>query len=142
MNYTKQDLKPIGKYHFEKPVEKLVWNDRDDIQPRKLWVTGFDASTGKWLALINLGDGADDWPFDHAADIPSDWKPYKEPTEIPFFDCKEGETYRVVGNCGMDFDRKMVCVVCDLANNKVLFGDSMNDKKLIGTAWINHVYTC
>lgn len=142
MNYTKKDLKPIDKYYFDEPIEKLVWNDSQDIEPRKMVVAGFAPEMGKWMVLINLGDGADVHYFDHAADIPCDWTPYKEPKEIPFFECEVGKTYRVVGNCGMDFNRKMVCVVSEPATGKILFGDSMSDKKCIGTAWIDHVYTC
>lgn len=143
MNYKKEDLKPLTKYYFEKPIELLVWNDKNDnIQPRKMKVIGFAPEEGKWIVPLNFGDGAEPYYFDHAADIPKDWTPYTEPKEIPIFDCEVGKQYRVVGCCGMDFDRIMFCTKSEPATGTILFGDTMDDKKCIGTAWIHHVYTC
>jgi len=143
MNYTKDDLKPIRKFYFDKPIEKLVWNDRDQHAPRKMVVTGFAPEEGKWIVPINLGDGADDYLYDHAADIPANWTPYQEPKEIPMFDCEVGKSYRVVGRIkGVEFDRIMVCKKTDFANEVVLFGKSIEDPNPIGFHWITHVYTC
>ena len=142
MNYSAKDLKPLTRWDGQ-PTELLVWNDDwPDTPPMKRRVIGMQIASKPWIAEIHLQDGTDTMSYQHAAEIPDDWTPYQEPKEIPFIDCEVGKVYRVVGNCGMDFDRKMMCVVSELETGRVLFGDNMDDKKLIGTAWIDHVYTC
>jgi len=142
MNYTKEMLiKHELKEWPGKAMELLIWNDNDNIQPQKLLVTGMQTGDKPWLVPLNFGDGAEEYGFQHAALIPDDWTPYKEPKEIPFFDAEIGKQYRVIGNCGMDFNRIMFCVKKN-KEGQPLFGDTMDDKKCIGTAWIDHVYTC
>jgi len=139
MNYTGKDLTEITRWPGKEQY-LLVWNDHDGIQPRKLLVTGMCIGDHPWIVPIRLQDGVEDFYFQHAAEVPADWTPYENPREIPFFDAEVGKQYRVVGNCGMDFDRIMYCVRMN-PEGYPLFGNTMDDKKCIGTAWIDHVYT-
>lgn len=138
MNYTAKDLKEARKFEGKKYM--LTWDD-NGYPPEKRLVVGMQIGDHPWITEAFLQDGTTNFYWQHAAAIPEDWTPYREPKEIPFFDAEIGKKYRVVGNCGMDFDRIMYCVKKNEEGHP-LFGDSMDDKKCVGTAWIHHVYTC
>jgi len=143
MNYTKEMLLPkeLKKWPGE-AKELLVWNDADDnIQPRKMLVTGMQIGAKPWLVPLNFGDGAEEYGFDHVAEIPKDWTPYKEPEEIPVFDAEIGKQYRVIGKSGMNFNRILYCVAFK-SHGHPLFGETMKSSKLIGDEFVTHLYTC
>lgn len=146
MNYTKDDL--IDKDYLikdwdGKSMEVLAWNNDQQYEPCKYQLIGvhYGEDGLKWVVKVYYQDGWDKAYKDFVARVPTDWTPYIEPKQIPLFECEVGKRYRVKGVCGMDFDRIMYCVQAD-PNKGYLFGTTMDDKKLIGDAWINEVYIC
>jgi len=142
MNYTREMLLPKELKKWPGAAKQLlVWNDDNPLQPRKMLVTGMQIGDKPWLVPLNFGDGAEEYGFQHAAEIPKDWTPYKEPEEIPIFDAEVGKQYRVVGTSGMPFDRVMYCVRFKCAGHP-LFGETPDSEKLIGDDLVQHLFTC
>ena len=139
MNYTAKDLKEVTRYP-RAAKWMLTWND-NGCPPDKNLVVGMQIGKYPWITEAYLQDGTTYCYWQHAAEIPEDWTPYQEPKEIPFFKAEVGKKYRVVGNCGMDFDRIMICIKKNEEGNP-LFGDSMDDKNSVGITYIKHIYTC
>ena len=147
MNYLPKDLEEVKKFPGTTKW-MLTWDD-NGRPPEKRLVVGMQIGDHPWITEAWLQDGTSNFYWQHAAEIPEDWTPYKEPKEIAFFEVEVGKKYRVVGDCGRKFDEIMYCVNKNAEGYPIFSDNKCNkkcddncSKKCVGTSWIQHVYTC